>query len=119
MRALKIPILLFSATLIVLKVDIPLPPAVAAQSAREKLARIDYLGALTLMITVASLLLGVSLKTDEDLAWGDPIVVGLLVTAVLGGVAFAFIETRVAREPILPMSLLLQRTPAAVGLSNL
>ncbi|KZW03875.1 MFS general substrate transporter [Exidia glandulosa HHB12029] len=114
----QIPVLIFSATLIVLKVDIPLPPAVAAQSTREKLARIDYLGALTLMITVASLLLGVSLKTDEDLAWSNPIVVGLLVTAVLGGAAFAFVEARVAREPILPMSLLLQRTPAAVGLSN-
>lgn len=115
---IQIPVLIFSAILIVLKVDIPLPPAVAAQSAREKLARIDYLGAFTLMITVASLLLGVSLKTDEDLAWGNPIVVSLLVTAACGGTAFIFVETRVAREPILPMSLLLQRTPAAVGLSN-
>jgi len=39
----QIPVLVFSAALIYLKVDIPLPPAAAAQTTREKLGRIDYL----------------------------------------------------------------------------
>ncbi|KAH7100557.1 vacuolar amino acid permease [Auriculariales sp. MPI-PUGE-AT-0066] len=115
----QIPIIILSGVLISLKVDIPLPPAVAAQSTREKLARIDYLGALTLMSTVATLLLGVSLKTDEDLPWSSPVVIGLLITAALSAVAFVFVESKVAKEPILPMSLLTERTPAAVGSTNL
>jgi len=78
-----------------------------------------FQGAFTLMLTVVTLLLGVSLKVDEDLPWASPIVVGLLIAAAVGSASFILVEAKIAKEPILPMSLLLQRTPAAVGMVNL
>ena len=48
-------------------------------SARQKLARIDYLGSLTLVGSIGCLLLGMSLKTTQRLAWTEPKVLGLLI----------------------------------------
>jgi len=114
----QIPVLIFCATLISLKMNIPLPAAVARQSTPEKLKRIDWLGALTLVSSVGTLLLGVSLKTEEDMPWSHPLIIGLLAGSLTCTILFILVETYIAREPVLPMKLLLQRTPAAVAASN-
>ncbi|KAF8580262.1 MFS general substrate transporter [Ramaria rubella] len=114
----QIPFLLLSMVLVALKVNIQLPWEVQRQSTYDKLRRVDWLGSLTLVGSVGSLLLGVSLKTSEDLAWSSPIVWGLLVASVVSTSLFVFVEAKWSSAPVLPMRLLLRRTPMMVALAN-
>jgi EmrB/QacA subfamily drug resistance transporter len=64
---------------------------------------IDYLGSLTLLLTVVPLLLGLTL--DKTIyAWGSPLVLGLLATSLVGLVLFVIVERRAA-SPIIPFVL--------------
>ena len=85
----------------------------------EKFKRIDLFGSVTLVIGISTLLLGVSLKTSEELAWANPIVWGLLVISIVSFIGFVLVEKHIAAEPILPMRLLKSRTPLAVAIANL
>ncbi|KAG8715102.1 hypothetical protein FRC09_016923, partial [Ceratobasidium sp. 395] len=113
---IQIPILVLSAIVIILKVNIKLPDS--KQTTRQKLARIDYAGSFTLVVSVGSLLLGLSLKTSEDLPWNSGLVIGLLCASGVFVIAFVYAEARWAPEPVMPLRLLAQRTPSAVALSN-
>jgi hypothetical protein len=52
---MQAPVLMFSFIIVAWKVDIPLAPEIQQQSTYEKLRRIDWLGSLTLVMTVGSL----------------------------------------------------------------
>jgi uncharacterized membrane protein len=111
--------LLFSFVLVAIKVNIPLPDEVAKQPMRDRLRRIDYLGSLTLVATIGSLLLGISLKSTEELAWSHPLISGLLSTSVISAVCFILVEKYWAPFPVMPLRLISRRTPLAVSLNNL
>lgn len=113
---LQMPILAICYTLVILKANIPYP--MKETTFRQKLARIDWLGSLTLVTCVGSLLVSITLKTAEELPWSTPAVWGLLVTSIVSGVGFIVVEQYVSAEPILPLRLLKQRTPASVAVSN-
>ncbi|KAH9853757.1 MFS general substrate transporter [Lenzites betulinus] len=115
---LQMPILVFSFILVATKVSIQLPDDVQNQSVRAKLRRIDVLGSFTLVGTVGSLLLGISLKSTEELPWSHPLIYGLLLGSVVSGVAFIWVETCYSPYPVMPMRLVRQRTPLFVSLSN-
>lgn len=85
----------------------------------QKLKRVDWLGSLTLVAFVAPLLAGFSVKATDDLMWKDVRVWGPLVTSGIAFFAFIFVEAKVSPEPVMPMRLLLSRTPLAVSLTNL
>ncbi|KAI9638085.1 putative multidrug resistance protein fnx1 [Dioszegia hungarica] len=93
------------------------------QSLGKKLRQIDYLGSLTLVGAVASLILGLSLKTsghtpsNGEYAWTHPYVLTLLISSLVFTFLFIFVEARFAAFPLLPLSLLSRRTPAAVAFS--
>lgn len=112
------PILLFSFILVIAKVNIELPAEIESQPLRAKLARIDGLGSLTLVGTVGCLLLGISLKSTEELPWSHPIIWGLLLASAVCCVLFILVESHWAPYPVMPMRLVTQRTPLAVSLSN-
>ncbi|KAJ3485362.1 hypothetical protein NLI96_g5024 [Meripilus lineatus] len=112
------PILVFSFLLVTTKVSIKLPDEVESQSYHTKLRRIDFLGSLTLVGAVGCLLLGLSLKSTEELPWSHIAVWGLLVASVVSGVLFILVESYWAPYPVMPMRLVTQRTPLAVSLSN-
>ncbi|KAJ8468186.1 hypothetical protein ONZ45_g6 [Pleurotus djamor] len=82
------PILLFSFVLVALKVNIELPQEIQDEPVRQKLRRIDFLGSLTLVGAVGSLLLGLSLKSTEELPWSDPLIWGLLLGSLVWGTIF-------------------------------
>ena len=86
---------------------------------RQKLRRVDWLGSLSLVIFVGGLLAGLSLKAAEDLPWQHPFVWVSLIASGAALVAFVFVEARVAPEPVMPITLLLSRTPFSVALTNL
>ncbi|KAG8691018.1 hypothetical protein FRC11_007428 [Ceratobasidium sp. 423] len=113
---IQTPILVLSAIVITLKVNIKLPET--QQTTRQKLARIDYAGSFTLVVFVGSLLLGLSLKTSEDLEWSSPTVIGLLCLSGVFAIAFVFVEVKWAPEPVMPLRLLSMRTPLFVAISN-
>ena len=65
--------------------------------------RLDFAGAAILVTAVTALIFGLALGGDS-LGWSSPTVIGLLVVAVVGSVAFVKWELR-APEPLLPMRL--------------
>ncbi|THH09058.1 hypothetical protein EW145_g2271 [Phellinidium pouzarii] len=115
---LQIPVLALSTILVITKVDIKLPDEVQNQSLYEKVRRIDFLGSTTLVGTVGTLLLGFSLKSTEELPWSDPLIWGLFIASAVCGMAFVYVETHVAPYPVMPMHLIMRRTPLFVSLSN-
>ena len=112
------PILVFSFILVILKVSIRLPDEVENQPLHAKLRRIDVFGSFTLVGMVGCLLLGLSLKSTEELPWTHPVVWGLLLASVIFSVLFIWVETRYSPYPVMPMRLIKQRTPLFVSLSN-
>lgn len=128
---LQIPLLALSAVLIFSKVryTVKSPNSSGAntpqatQTMRQKLARVDWFGSLTLAGFIGSSLLAVTLvtsATDPSVAygWGDPLILGLFGASAVLFVFFLYIELRVAAEPVLPIELLTQRTPIAVAINN-
>ena len=105
--------------LVLVKVNLSLPEEVRALDSRTKLKRIDFLGSLTLVLTVGSLLLGLSLKSTEELAWSHPLIWGLISGSGVWGVIFVMVEIKIAAYPVMPIRLIKQRTPLAVSLTNL
>lgn len=73
-----------------------------AQSSYARHA-IDYFGAAVLALTLASLVLVTDLG-GTVYEWSSPVMIGLIVLAVGGLIAFVVVERR-AREPILPLQL--------------
>ena len=112
------PILLFSFILVITKVNIKLPAEIENQPIRAKLRRIDGFGSLTLVMTVGCLLLGLSLKSTEEMPWSHPVICGLLVASAIFCALFVMVESWWAPYPVMPMRLIKQRTPLAVSLSN-
>jgi EmrB/QacA subfamily drug resistance transporter len=65
--------------------------------------KIDWWGALALVVGVSAILLGLSWG-GKEYAWGSPMIIGLFVGGVVMSAVFLFIESR-ATEPILPLRL--------------
>ena len=77
------------------------------QSFRQKIARVDMLGALMIAVTITGFLLILQFATQEDVS---PIyLVVSTVIFLLSGTLSYVIESRWAREPILPIELLVDR----------
>jgi hypothetical protein len=114
---IQVPVIVLSCFLVSLKVNVKIHDS--QQTWAEKLARVDWFGSLSLVTAVGGFLLAVSLKSTEDLAFGDPLVWGLLLASVIGAAFFVAIESHWAAEPIMPLWLLRRRTPLAVAVANL
>ncbi|WVQ71739.1 hypothetical protein IAR50_001280 [Cryptococcus sp. DSM 104548] len=142
---IQVPLLLLNGVLIYTFVVVPTsepppppPPPRSRSRAREsteqqsnrpqtwktKLARIDYLGSFTLALSVASLLLSMSIKTSatkpsgEDYAYSDPLIWGLFLSSGIFAIVFLLVEAYWSPEPILPLKLLTRRTPVAIAISS-
>lgn len=111
--------LIFSFVTVATKVNIRLPDEVSNQKISEKLRRVDFLGSITLVGAVGSLLLGFDIKSTEDLPWQSPIVVACLFSSIFLGCSFIWVEKNWALCPVMPLRLVAQRTPLAVSISNL
>jgi MFS family permease len=108
----QVPVVVISGALVFFTVRIP-----PKKSENSKISRVDFSGAFMLVITLVLLLLGLT-SGGNIVPWTHPLV---LVSLPLSGVAlasFVWIEARWAKEPILPVHLLLNRTVAAACLTN-
>lgn len=113
----QVPFLTIASILVSYNVNIILPRG--PLTIRQKLGMIDWLGSLTLVVWVGTLLLALSLKATEDLPWRDPRVGGLLIISAITLAAFIFAEAKVSPHPIMPTRLLVSRTPLFVAFTNL
>lgn len=95
------------------KVDIPSGPG----SMSEKLKRVDYLGSLTLVSSIALLLIGLSLGGNE-MPWGSPTVYGTIIGGLAMLAVFVLVETKYASNPICAPRILFAKTPLFVSLTN-
>ncbi|KAJ5759466.1 hypothetical protein N7520_006622 [Penicillium odoratum] len=109
---LQIPFLVISCILVAYKVNIPVK-----NSDKARIKRVDFLGAITLILTLVTLLMGLNTGGNQ-VPWTHPIVLtSLPLSAVFLGL-FIYVEARVASEPVIPVKLLLDRTVAAACLTN-
>jgi EmrB/QacA subfamily drug resistance transporter len=76
--------------------------------------RFDPAGAAFSFLTLFPLLL--ALSKGETWGWGTPLVIGLVVTSLLGGAAFIYTETHVA-QPLLDLDLFRNRLFSAATAS--
>ena len=109
---IQVPFILLSAIIIFFTMDIPVK-----ESDKSRIKRIDFLGATTLVAALVLLLLGLN-SGGNVVPWKHPLVyVSLPVAGVLLAV-FVYIEDQIAKEPIIPVRLLLGRTIAAGCFTN-
>jgi MFS family permease len=108
----QVPLLVISGTLVFFTVNIPVK-----ETSKSPLRRIDFLGALTLVLTLILLLLGLN-SGGNIVPWTHPLVLTSLPLSAVFLLLFIYIEDRVASEPIIPVRLLLNRTVASACLTN-
>ena len=73
-----------------------------------KFKRIDFLGALTLVLSTFTLLLG--LDRGGNISWNDKLTIGCLIAFVVLFLAFLFVEMEFAKEPFAPKHILTDRS---------
>ncbi|KAF2109163.1 major facilitator superfamily domain-containing protein [Lophiotrema nucula] len=82
---------------------------------REKILKIDFLGAFILVTAVTGLLVG--LDRGSNVSWSNPITIGALCTTSLF-IVFVLVEKYVAANPFAPFRILLNRSLFACYLCN-
>ncbi|KAI0471841.1 MFS general substrate transporter [Xylariaceae sp. FL0804] len=108
----QVPPVLVSAGLVAYLVRIP--PKV---SERSYLARIDFTGAFSLIVFLVLLLLGLN-AGGNLVPWLSPLPLTTLPLSLVAFVAFIVWEAR-AKQPIIPVRLLLDRTVFTACMTNL
>ncbi|KAG0884214.1 hypothetical protein G6F15_005294 [Rhizopus arrhizus] len=88
-----------------------------AESFSEKLKKIDYAGAVTIVLAVVSFVVATSLGGNTR-SWSDTTVVGCLAASVVLSILFCFVEAKIAPNPIMPWSIISSRTPFACSLTS-
>lgn len=106
------PFVVVSAIMVAAFVRIPVRET---SMARHK--RVDYAGAFTLVSSLVLLL--VTLNTGGNiLPWGHPLVLTCLLLSAICLLAFVYIEKSLAKEPMIPVGLLTDRTVLAACMTN-
>ncbi|KAK9458159.1 major facilitator superfamily domain-containing protein [Dipodascopsis uninucleata] len=121
---LQVPFIVMSTLVIFFVLNLPIKPVgyesdIAAEYAREErlLKRVDFAGAFTLVLSLVLFLFAVSIGGNQ-VPWTSPIVLITLPLSALIMVLFAYIELKVASEPIIPVMLLKDRTVFGAAFTN-
>jgi MFS family permease len=92
-------------------------PTVGDDTGQSRLRRIDFLGSISLFTMLVTLLLGMS-SGSKTAAWNDPLVLLCLPLSFVSGTIFILVELKHAEEPIIPLTLLWDRSVASGCLTN-
>ncbi|KAG9680981.1 putative major facilitator superfamily transporter, partial [Aureobasidium melanogenum] len=110
---IQVPFIVLAGILGWYFVDIPIKEG----NSKERIKRVDFLGAITLCTALVLLLLGLN-SGGNIVPWNHPLVYVSLPLSGLALVAFVYVEDKVAKEPVIPIRLLLHRTVASACLTN-
>ncbi|KAL8723355.1 MAG: hypothetical protein Q9225_000338 [Loekoesia sp. 1 TL-2023] len=84
---------------------------------RSSIARVDFLGSFLLVLTLVLFLMG--LTTGGNIVpWTHPLAWATLPSSAILFCGFIYVEQKVAREPILPLNFLHDRTVLCACLTN-
>lgn len=116
-RAFLIQVPFTALAILVVSLLLKLPKKDTSDLA-SKLRRIDFFGAITLVLTVFTLLFG--LDRGGNISWTDRTTVLSLLASAVALLLFAFAEMHpsVAREPFAPKRIIAHRSLAAAYLCN-
>lgn len=110
---IQVPFVVVSCVLVALTLKAP----VKESDTTGKLKRVDFLGAVTLIMTLVTFLLGLNTGGNQ-VPWTHSLVLTTLpLSAVFLGV-FIYVEANLASEPVIPVHLLLDRTVLSACLTN-
>lgn len=94
------------------------PKYTTARTETPSVKRIDFLGSITLTMAILCLMFG-AISGGNTLPWSSPMVyVPLALSPVLVAI-FCQVEIKVAKEPMIPVQLLANRTILGACLTNL
>jgi hypothetical protein len=91
-------------------------PKVEHSHYREKVGKIDFLGAFSLVVAVLALLVG--MDRGGNVAWSDTVTIVFLSISIPLFALFVFIEMRIAANPFAPGYIIFDRPLFASYLSN-
>jgi hypothetical protein len=83
---------------------------------KDRVKRIDFLGALTLVIALVALLLG--LDRGANSGWAEKSTIASLIIFAVFFPAFLFVEIKVAKEPFAPKRIVANKVLLATYLCN-
>ncbi|KAJ2906649.1 major facilitator superfamily transporter [Zalerion maritima] len=109
---MQVPPVLISAVLVARLVHVP-----PKQSDKSYLARVDFVGVFLIISFLVLLLLGLN-AGGNLVPWSHPLVLASIPLSGAAFITFAIWEDR-AKQPIIPVRLLLDRTIAAACITNL
>ena len=94
----QVPLCLVAILAVAFSLHLPKRPDDAVWT--KQLRRIDFLGALLLVLTVFALLFG--LDRGVNISWSNPLAIGFTCATLPLLAAFLIVETKVALEPFTP-----------------
>jgi hypothetical protein len=97
------------ACAVVIMFCLPLTPVTG--SAKEKLKKVDYYGAIFSLAANIFILIPIS-SGGSTYAWSSPTVIVLLIFGIIFLVGFILVEWKVAPLPVMPLRLWTYRTTA-------
>lgn len=109
---IQVPFIVIGGVLACIFVKVPIK-----ETDQDKLSRVDFLGAFTLVTSLVLLLLGLN-SGGNMVPWDHPLVLVSLPLSVVFLALFVYVEERIAHEPIIPIHLLRKQTVAAACLVN-
>lgn len=91
-------------------------PKVESSNFSEKIRRVDFGGAIVLVLTVFFLLFG--LDRGGNVSWNDTFTISALAGFAVFAILFGFIEMELASEPFAPKRIIINRSLIASYLVN-
>ncbi|KAG8628932.1 hypothetical protein KVT40_002797 [Elsinoe batatas] len=108
----QVPFIILAGIIASITVNIPVK-----ETDTSKIKRVDFLGAITLSLSLILLLIGLN-SGGNIVPWRHPLVYISLPASAISLLIFIYTESRLASEPIIPVRLLLHRTVASACLTN-
>jgi MFS family permease len=115
---LQVPISIFALFVGALVIKNPEGGFGLGRSFKDTWAKVDFAGALLLVVAISLQLVGLSLGGNE-LPWSSAWVIGSLVGSTLLFGLFFVVEARTRAIPVIPLRLLHGRLPALIQFSNI
>ncbi|KAI8091500.1 major facilitator superfamily domain-containing protein [Thamnidium elegans] len=88
------------------------------ESLSQRLKKIDYAGAITIVLSVIAFLMATSLG-GNIMPWSSTIVLTCFASSIVLGIAFCLIEAKYAVHPLMPWEIISSRTPLACSSTNM
>lgn len=101
----QVPAILVAFSVVVIVLD--LPATQTTETWRVKLARVDFLGSFSLVLTVFFLLL--TLDRGGNVSWTDTLTLSSFASFLAFALIFVLVESCFAKEPLAPKRILLGR----------